>query len=352
MKELILDITLLDSIILTANLLLILFAGKILKVFDNGADNAKKTIVFRSLNIFILATYIWNHVSNISDGSTGMLALETALIVYGAFAAMHVLEYVIIKKYGKTSKKEGEPTYENNYSSKLITLVTNTLIILVSIVAIIRLFGFNSLLETGGVIGFIGVFFALTHSSWSPDIFSGLIILNSDSIKDGDVIEYKPGNNPIIGVVWKTKLFHTEILNVVDGHKIMIWNSKLKSYDIQNLSSKASSKGLRERIELNIGFEHDPKIVRTFLENTFEKVKGDPTIKISKETDTEVNVGDVGDYSVTWNIYYYIKNKDDIKYLVKTRQQILEWFLKESFESDISLATPTIIDITRKDQGE
>jgi len=65
----------------------------------------------------------------------------------------------------------------------------------------------------------MGVLLAFTQSTWAPDVFSGLIILNSDMLEEGDIIEIKE-SEPVYGLVYKTKIFHTVILNLVDNHHV------------------------------------------------------------------------------------------------------------------------------------
>jgi len=56
------------------------------------------------------------------------------------------------------------------------------------------------------VIGFIGVFLALTSNIWALDVFHGLIILNSAMFSEGDVIQFNDGEQ-IYGLVIRLKFF-------------------------------------------------------------------------------------------------------------------------------------------------
>jgi small-conductance mechanosensitive channel len=192
-------------------------------------------------------------------------------------------------------------------------------------------------LEAGGVIGFIGVFLALTQAAWAPDMFSGLIILNSKMVEVGDVIELNEGDNSL-GVVYKTKVFHTELLNLINNHRIMIKNSKLREYTIHNLSKFASAKGLRERISFNIDYAVSEQKVRELFNTAYDRVMNDTKIAIEPHP-LEIGVNNTGDYAVEWCVYYYTK---DVKNIMKTRQQFREVTLTLSKEMGISLATPSL----------
>ena len=202
--------------------------------------------------------------------------------------------------------------------------------------SIIRLLGFDSLLEAGGVLGIVGVFLALTSSIWAPDIFHGLIILNSDMFSEGDVIQFKDGET-VYGLVYKTKVFHTVILNIVNNHRIMIRNSKLRDFTLHNLSKFASAKGLRENLTFKIGYDVSPDKVKDLFETVYSMAKEDSGISIEEQYELEYGIKNTGDHAVDWVFYYYTK---DVEKLMLTRQRLLLLMLEISIEKDISLSTP------------
>lgn len=69
---------------------------------------------------------------------------------------------------------------------------------------------------------------ALTQGAWAPDIISGLVILNSKMLQERDVIKLSDSNETFLGIVYCTRAFHTELLNVVDNHRVMISNSRMR----------------------------------------------------------------------------------------------------------------------------
>jgi small-conductance mechanosensitive channel len=206
--------------------------------------------------------------------------------------------------------------------------------------------GFDSVLEAGGVIGIIGVFLALTSSIWAPDIFHGLIILNSDMFSEGDVIQFKDGSDPVYGLVYKTKVFHTVILNIVNNHRVMIRNAKLRDFTVHNLSKFASARGLRENLSFKIGYDVSADQVKELFETVYEKAKEDTGIALEEQYDLEYGVKDTGDHAVEWVLYYYTK---EVEKLMLTRQRLLQLMLETSIKKGISLATPiSHLDVSNK----
>jgi small-conductance mechanosensitive channel len=208
----------------------------------------------------------------------------------------------------------------------------------VAIVSCMRILGLNSLLETGGAVGIIGLFLALTQASWAPDIISGLIILNSRMAEEGDVVQFNMGSGNIVASIFKTKVFHTEFLDLANNHRLMVRNAKLRDYGIQNLSRFASAKGLRECLVFNIDYAHSELEVTEMMNRAFAEIDKNEDSR-EQQFDHEVMVLDTGDHAVTWAVYSYIKN---VKQLLKIKQVFRAHILAESMRSNISLATPSV----------
>jgi small-conductance mechanosensitive channel len=194
------------------------------------------------------------------------------------------------------------------------------------------------LLEAGGALGVMGLMVAMTQASWAPDIISGLIILNSRFCEDGDVIQFTMDGKEVVAVVFKTKLFHTECLDLANNHRIMVRNGKLRDCGLQNLSRFASARGLREMLLFNIDYQHSEKEVNAMIGRAFAEIDREDGSRIEQH-EPEVMVYDTGDYAVTWAVYYYIK---DVRRLLSIRQQFRGYILAEANRSNISLATPVM----------
>ena len=213
---------------------------------------------------------------------------------------------------------------------------------MIALIGVIRLLGFDSVLEAGGVIGLIGVFLALTSSIWAPDIFHGLIILNSDMLSEGDIVQFQD-NELFYGRVHKTKVFHTVILSIPTNHRVMIRNAKLREFTIHNLSKFASARGLRECLTFKISYDTKIEQVKTLFQRVYDTAKLDDSIFIEEQYDLEFGVKDTGDHAVEWVFYYHTK---EVEKLLLTRQRLLLLMLETSNEMGISLSTPITIDST------
>lgn len=155
-------------------------------------------------------------------------------------------------------------------------------------------------------------------------------------VEEGDFVEITE-STPYLGMVYKTKMFHTEILNIVNNHRIMLKNSKLREYTIHNLSKFPSAKGLREKLHFKIGYDVDAGKVRGMFGEAFKAAKDDTSNNIESQYNLEVGICDTGDHAIEWTIYYYTK---DVKNLIKTRQYFRELVWITAQKHGINLATP------------
>lgn len=331
----------LGYVILGVNIALLIFAKQILKLVYEEPESVlglkRKVMIFRALNLLIMIAYGYFRFFQDKDNeSLGLHILATLAIIYFSYLAMHLAHAFFVRQYGKQREIKGKKRYTSTYQTRMLSIFSSVFIGIVALISIIRLLGFDSVLEAGGVIGLIGVFLALTSSIWAPDIFHGLIILNSDMFTEGDVIQFNDGEQ-IYGLVYKTKVFHTVILNLVNNHRIMIRNSKLRDFTLHNLSRFASAKGLRESLSFKIGYDVSPDRVKDLFQTAYDSAIEDQGISIEKQYELEFGIKETGDHAIEWVFYYYIK---DIEKLVLNRQRLLALMLDTSIDKNISLSTP------------
>lgn len=298
--------------------------------------------ILRVLNLAILATVCYNAVysqgSNVDndDHSIAVKVISILVVLYLAYLASTIASYAMRRKYGKTNSSNDGNQISDTYRSRMLTLVASTFIALVGFIAIIRIAGFSSMLEAGGAIGFVGVFLALTQQAWAPDIISGLVLLNSEMLSEGDVIEIGD-NNPLLLRVFKTKIFHTVLIDVINNHRIMMSNSRLREHTIHSLSKFASAKGLREKLTFKIGYDTKTDDVKAMLNDAFASFNNDANSAIDNSHPLEIRVLETGDHAVEWGVFYYIK---DVNGLMTVRQSLNEEILEASYRHGISLSTP------------
>ena len=330
--------------LLAINLLLIFFAPFLVtRLSDNDLPDGAldfRINVIRGLNVLVIG--MLGHFRFYSEGqsgqSIGIKLLSILIIIYLSYLSIHLIGRFVRMRFGRPVQSSGSgPRIADTYASRALSIFISVFISIMALISIVRLAGFSSLLEAGGVIGFIGVFLALTQGAWAPDIISGLIILNSKMFKERDVIKLTNGDEDMLAIVYRTLAFHTELLNLVDNHRVMIKNSKIRDHTIHNLSRFASARGLRETLLFKIGYDVSSVQVRAMFESAFLAAVEDTDIHIEEQHPLEVRLKDAGDHAIEWSVHYYTK---DEMALIKTRQLFREKILEASIASGISLSTP------------
>ena len=327
----------LDLFTIAASALLFIAAQPISKLLSDDESLATRVSMMRVLNFLIVLAVIVNAVL-LHKSDWLVKATQSLIVVYFTILVTQIINFFIRQRFGRVHKARNKVMISDTYSSRGLSLVVASVMGIIAIISCLRLMGFSSVLEAGGALGIIGLVLAMTQASWAPDIISGLIILNSRFCEDGDVIQFNMDNKDIVASVFKTKLFHTECLDLANNHRIMVRNAKLRDFGIQNLSRFASARGLRECLTFNIDYKHSEQEVSEMIHRAFAKIDQEEGAR-EEQYEPEIMVLDTGDYAVKWAVYYYIK---DVRKLLYIRQLFRSYILEESIRSSISLATPTL----------
>ena len=332
-----------DLFLLGANLLLLLFSRPLLKLlFPEGDDQQNfsgRLNVFRFANVIAVGFVITNALMNPGGEAAWVTrTLGVLLAIYVGWLCFYTISRLIRRRWGNERKRGEDTVFVETYNSRLLTLIAAVVVSVIVLVAVIRILGYSTLLEAGGVLGVIGVMLALTQASWVPDLVSGLVILNSRLIAEGDIIQL--GDDPgQIGMVFRTKVFFTEILHLANNHRILIQNTKLRGMTVHNLSRFASAKGLREGLNINVSYDISEQQVVDLFNSVIEHAKENTDLPIENQYEVEIRATHGGDYSVQWTCFYYIK---ETRQVLKIRQLMLGLVLQVAQEKGIQLQTPSL----------
>ncbi len=337
------QLSLLNFTLMMVNLLLLIFSRFIINRLapeKEGNGGGTRLHLFRVANLLLLFFVLFHGIFlPMADNSWITRLLALLVMGYLAYLSFHLLNYFIKKRFGREREVDGSKRMTETYNARVLSLLSGIFIFILAAVAAIRILGFESLLEAGGVIGLIGVFFALTQGSWAPDLISGLVILNSRMIQEGDVVQLRDNGETLIAVVYKTKIFHTELLNLINNHRIMFKNARLRDLTIHNLSKFASAKGLRERLDFKIGYDAPADKVKKMFAEAHQRALNSGNVALEALQPMDVRTTEAGDFAITWSIFFYTKA---VRELLKTRQLFLEIIIQAAAEHGISLATPML----------
>jgi len=333
--------------LLVINFLLIVFAPFLIERFSNEeipqATREFRINVIRGLNVLVIG--LLGHFRFYSEGQSGqgvgVRVLSILVIIYLSYLSVHLIGRFVRVRFGRPVQNVGSSyRIADTYASRALSIFISVFVGIMALISIIRVAGFSSLLEAGGVIGFVGVFLALTQGAWAPDIISGLVILNSKMFKERDVIKIWNGDEYMLAIVYRTMAFHTELLDLVDNHRVMIRNSRIRDQTVHNLSRFASARGLRESLLFKIGYDVPVADVKAMFETAFQSAILNPESVLENQYPLEIRLKDTGDHAIEWTVHYYTK---EVATLIKTRQMFREEILIASLDAGISLSTPLTI---------
>ena len=338
--------SMIEGALITGNVLLLLFSRPLLGALSSKQASSEsfkgKLHIFRAANILVLLLVLSTLILPVASHSWLTRLLAAVLVAFLGYLSAHVSNYLIKRRFGRAREVNGQTVWADTYKVRVVSLITSVLLFVVVLIAEVQIMGFESLLEAGGVIGFFGVILALTQGAWAPDIISGLVILNSRLVEEGDVIEMGDVD-PTVATVFKTKIFHTELLNQVNNHRSMISNSALRAMTIHNLSKFASAKGLREAIRLKVGYDTDQATMQRYVDAVFAQLAEDQECAVDAKYPPELRTTDAGDFAVEWTVFYYTK---DVRNVLRTRQQVLGALIARARGHGVDLATPMLHAIT------
>ena len=291
---------------------------------------------FFAICLLIVATlHPESPVNAASPGFVRFLSVLFAAYLY--YVLFFTVSYFIRRQFGRAHSHQGSNTVVDTYRSRSLTLSARIVLTAVMIIIVVHSVEADDMLRTSGMIAAFLVIIGLSQSAWAPDYISGLLILYSEMFKEGDTVKLTDSDHSFLGEIYRIKAFHTEVLSIVDNHRVIIRNSKMREYTILNMSKFASAKGLRERLLFKIGYDVPEKQVQAMFKSAFATISKDHSIPIERQHAPEIHVFETGDHAVQWSVYYFTK---DTRAMLITRQLITEIILSTSKKFKVSLATP------------
>jgi len=290
---------------------------------DEILANIKKPIYF--LVLLIGAYYGLEFLSILEPYSTEVAFIFSIVeILLIAFIITRVVN-VVITWYGEKRAKKQMSEHILFVLKKIINAVVYLFTFLV-ILAVLKIDLSGIVVGLG--VGGIAIAFALQNVL--SDAFSAFSIYFDKPFEIGDYIVV--GDHS--GTVKKIGIKSTRV-QLLQGEELVLSNSVLTTSSVRNFK-----KMRKRRISFSFGVTYDtptnklkkiPDIIRDIID-------GDKLEYVDKLD--RVHFTEFGDFSLNFDIIYYLKTKDYVKY--KDTQQEINFAIKEAFEKEgIEMAFPT-----------
>jgi small-conductance mechanosensitive channel len=294
------------------------------KIDDEILKNVKRPIyvlvIFLGIYFFIQNLSILNQYKDTI--SIVFLLIEILLIAYIFTRVTNVLFAWYAERQEKRKKTSQHILY-------VFRGIFNGIVYLIAFFIFMAIAGIDLTgLAIGGAATAIVIGFALQHVL--SDFFSAFSIYFDKPFEIGDFIivgEYA-------GTVTKIGMKSTRV-KLLQGEELVLSNKELTTASVRNFK-----KMNRRRIEFSFGVTYDtplkklkkiPDIIKTII---------DPEKLEHVHSLDRVHFTEFGDFSLIFNVIYYMNTKDYVKY--RDTQQEINFKIKEAFEKEgIEMAFPT-----------
>lgn len=272
-----------------------------------------------------ISLYIAAITLSLSDIVTTVLRYLLVIFI-GFYAAKGLIEIINHFVEKEVARRSGEERRGSTSMVKVLGVLAKIIIWSLALLMVLANFGVEITPLIAGL-GVGGIAIALALQTVLGDLFSAFAIYLDKPFQEGDFIII--GQD--MGVVEHIGIKTTRI-KTLQGQELVVSNSELTSTRINNYK-----KMQKRRIVFSFGVEYDTPVKK------LKKIKGIVKKIISKVDGADldrVHFKVFGDFSLNYEVVYFVKTGDYNKYM--DIQEEINLKLKEEFENEkIGFAFPT-----------
>ena len=308
-----------------SNRWLILLLRKITARTKNSFDDliieaAQKFII---PYVFLVANYYIINELNIN--ARLMRVLEVGAMVVTAFFMVRIINYIIQQLVVNGMKMRSEPKQRIEQAQGMLNVV-KALTWCGGIVMLANNIGYNVTTIIAGL-GVGGIAIALAAQSILADLFSYIVIFFDKPFEIGDFIVA----NGQSGTVEKIGI-KTSHIRSLDGQQLIMPNTEMVKSVIQNYKRLE-----RRRVVFAIGVVYNTRVAK--LRSIPGMIK-DIIKKEGEATFDRANFKSFGDFSINYEIVYFISSPDYVLY-VEMQERICMNIFEVFAKQEIDFAYPT-----------
>lgn len=353
----------LHLLLLGVNLGFFFGASRLIKATSAGNDYGDRVAISRALSALICMLVVADLlvISLFPQYSKLILQLVYSLMtVYLGMVFFQLSTFYSLRRFGRTRPVDDGVHYFETYSSRLMNIVLAVLIGSLVVYTLIKFWGADSMLETTGIFGIIFAFLAFTSSHWAPDVMSGLMMLNSQSLESGDLVRIDGYEDEFI--ISKVSFIYSVLFDIRNNNRTVLRNSRLLQGKIDNLSRIASTDGIRRYLQYKIGYpdlahlDRDERMaalddfqkrINRMFSDAFEASVEHDKVHINPNKHFEWAMTDAGDFALVYTLWIYLDKIPDSKLTATLREfylgtvyKVNELVFRASIANNIDLSTP------------
>jgi len=303
-----------DWLVFAVNILVFLFARRIVKLFHNKSQTIydQRLRSLRATNLLLFGLYtvplvlqaLKSNSEGVNPSEVGRQISETTLILLLSYLVWQLLRMFTLKKYGREKEIEGEKVLSDTYQSEMFSLLIWVILVIATVLALINIWQITDWLKATSVFGGLLLIAYTTKEVWAPENINGLILLYNGQVEPGTVVRVTELD--LLAVVNQTTLTQTVFRDLRHRHLILVPNSRFRNAKIEVLSN-ATSKGLVEFVDFKIGYGYTSGVIEEFLNAIWTKACTQES-GIYNSGRCRVCIVDNGDHAVTWRLFYTVRN--------------------------------------------
>lgn len=328
-----------DHFTIAVNLFILVFSKWFATRYGVIKDKAKSQARLRILHITNLILFITYLIAVVFEIHLGRAISQTFLVILASYLLIHFAEAFILKKYGTSKTIEDFARTTETHTSRTLELFVSFIILTITVVLLINIWGLEDWLQTTSVLGFIALFIFASKEYWAGDFLSGILIISQGHIKRGDVIKIK--DEDLTAIVLQINSFQTIVRDLVNQHDIILPNSKLRLTRVDVLKTDLK-KGIREFEDFYFGYGSDIIKIKSMLEDAWKKTVDEDLI--SQQGGFVIANKECGDHGVRWRLAYTLKSPHK---LIESGNRIREWAYQLQEKHGLQLATPMTHDLSK-----
>ncbi|MFK8012460.1 MAG: hypothetical protein AB8B80_10490 [Marinicellaceae bacterium] len=341
------------QVAIVLNILFFILSGVIfryiVKPTDDEEKNKRRIRWLRFLNFLLLMIYVVDALINgyATDHDKWLLQMsQTGLVLLISYLFIQFSHAWALRHYGKGKNIDGEDVSSRTYKSEMMHIIIIALTIIISILLLVNIWHVTNWLQATGVLGGLLVVLFATKDAWANDSVHGLILLYNHDLEPGVICRIPEYD--ILGVVHKISLAQTTFRDVVQKHKIVVPNSKLRNAKIEILN-RTGKTGWNDYIEYKIGYSTPANVVENYFNQVWQEAcEKSNALNIDKKP--KILLIEAGDHAILWRLHYYLEN---IYHMKAARYIINRIAFDLQQEFGLSLSTPithqSIVDTITED---
>lgn len=253
----------------------------------------------------------------------------------------------ILKYYGKEIEIGGESYFKKDYEANMFFLLTNLLSFFFWVFLFLKIMGFDSMLEMGGVWAWILAFMWFTAPVWALDMVAWIIILHNGSLEAWNVIHIPETNT----YAWVKSISLTEVklIDIRYNYPIILRPSRFRELFVENLSHGLAGKTnkIHRTIEIKVAYENSLEEVSAVCFEAFDDMIQNLPSKGERkyfwdEPSRFLDIESFWDHATHYKFSYMISSPF---YIVKAERILNVYLQKYQKKYGIYFSTPYLVSL-------